>query len=833
MTWNRLDWLAILALSLMPLIFFAPVVFHGQTFFLHDISIIYVPQNVFNTRTLHQGELPLWNKFLEGGFPSAGEPEAAPFYLLNLILLLPFPITTTHTWYVVVHYMLAGVFTYLLVRSGLSLGRVPSLIAGLTFAFSGTMIAQLTNFTLVTTLVWMPLIFFLFIRALDRPKVGYAVLAGLVMAVQISKSHTQISLYTAGILALYAVFAVVMKLRAGKGIHSLVPVGYLLVTLLVSAGLSAYQLAYTAELIQRSNRSAGLNYAAMTALSYPPRYLVQFLVPDFFGSFENYVGRGNFQEVRAYAGLLPLLLTPFAFLKPRHWRVWFFTTLVIISVVLSFGKFTPLYRALIYVPIFNFFRVPSRWLFLATFCISILGAYGAQKLVDSSRPDLRMSKGRVYSNILLFLLVGLLMIGVVVTVWDLDTCITCGLGDIFDSPETFTTYYHLTERDPDDRAYLVIEPVQGNSFELEQKREEEAFHQRALLAYRDMLRSLFLFTVMLAAGLILVIARWQALISSRVFKALALFFVVFDILAYGGLSYNPTTEKSYYLEQPDTVEFLKQVESSEPYRIFPTNRWIPYPNNVDYVLSTLAFNTPSLYEIESITGEATLPLRRHTGYMMHAIGPAGQAGGLQMLSIANVKYVISEWELEDNPRLKLVFRGDRQKIFENLSALPRAFAVHQVEVITDDAAILDRLADASFDPTTTVILEEQPAHPLPARLPGTPSTVQIVAHAHNRVAMDVDMADTGFLFLSDVHYPGWNAYVDGQASRVYRANYLFRAVEVGAGVHNIEFRYEPLSFLIGSGITLLTVAVLVGWGVFAWSRTRRFRATRPFSEQTP
>jgi hypothetical protein len=832
MSWNRLDWLAILALSLMPLIFFAPVVFHGQTFFLHDISTNYLPQNAFNTRTLHKGELPLWNKYLEGGFPSAGEPESAPSYLLNLILLLPFPITTTHTWYVIVHYMLAGVLTYLLVRYGLSLGRMPSLIAGLTFAFSGTMIAQLTNFTLVTTLVWMPLILFLFIRALERPKVGYAVLAGLVMAVQISKSHTQIALYTAGVLALYVVFAVVMGLRAGKGTHSLVPVAYLFVTLLVSAGLSAYQLVYTAELIQRSNRSTGLNYAAMTALSYPPLYLVEFLVPGFFGSFKNYVGRGNFPEMHAYAGLLPLLLTPFAFSKPRHWRVWFFTTLLMISVVLSFGKFTPLYRGLIYVPIFNFFRVPSRWLFLVTFCISILGAYGVQKLIDLGQPDLRTSNGRVQSSILAFLLVGLLMIGAVAAVWDSYICITCELGDISDSPKTFTTYYNLTERDPDDRAYLVIEPVQGNSFEVEQKREEEAFQQRAVLAYRDMQRSLFLFLVMLAAGLILVVARWRALISSRMFKVLALLFVVFDILVYGGLSYNPTADRSYFLEQPGTVEFLKQVESSEPYRIFPTNRWIPYPHNVDYVLSTLAFNTPSLYEIESITGEVTLPLRRHTGYMMHAIGPAGQAGGLQMLSIANVKYIISEWDLEDNPHLKLVFRGDRQKIFENLSALPRAFAVHHVEVITDDAAILDRLADVSFDPTGTVILEEQPAHPLPARLPRAPSTVQIVAHEHNRVAIDVDMADTGFLFLSDVHYPGWNAYVDGQASRVYRANYLFRAVEVGAGVHNVEFRYEPLSFLIGSGVTLLTVAVLVGWGAFAWSRTRRFRVPRPFSEQT-
>jgi hypothetical protein len=188
-----------------------------------------------------------------------------------------------------------------------------------------------------------------------------------------------------------------------------------------------------------------------------------------------------------------------------------------------------------------------------------------------------------------------------------------------------------------------------------------------------------------------------------------------------------------------------------------------------------------------------------------------------MLGLANVKYIITEWDLEDNPDLELVFEGKAQKIFRNLQALPRTFVVHQVEALHDEVTILDRLADPSFDPLDAIILEEQPDLALPTASPATPSTAQIVTHKHHRVVIDVNMTDTGFVFLSDVYYPGWNAYVDGQRSPVYRANYLFRAVEVGAGTHTVEFRYEPGAFRVGLGISLLSVILVAAWAWKSWA----------------
>ena len=57
--------------------------------------------------------------------------------------------------------------------------------------------------------------------------------------------------------------------------------------------------------------------------------------------------------------------------------------------------------------------------------------------------------------------------------------------------------------------------------------------------------------------------------------------------------------------------------------------------------------------------------------------------------------------------------------------------------------------------------------------------------------------------LNDLFSAGWEAYVDGEKAEIYQANYMFRAVAVrNAGMHKIVFHYRPLSFELGTVITL-------------------------------
>jgi uncharacterized membrane protein YfhO len=62
--------------------------------------------------------------------------------------------------------------------------------------------------------------------------------------------------------------------------------------------------------------------------------------------------------------------------------------------------------------------------------------------------------------------------------------------------------------------------------------------------------------------------------------------------------------------------------------------------------------------------------------------------------------------------------------------------------------------------------------------------------------------------LSELFYPGWQAYIDGNKALTLRADYLLRAIPMPAGRHNVVFVYRPASFLIGAAITIFTLLLL-------------------------
>jgi len=98
---------------------------------------------------------------------------------------------------------------------------------------------------------------------------------------------------------------------------------------------------------------------------------------------------------------------------------------------------------------------------------------------------------------------------------------------------------------------------------------------------------------------------------------------------------------------------------------------------------------------------------------------------------------------------------------------------------------------------------------------------QITEYRLNSITVDAFLDADGFLFTSEIYYPGWKAYVDGKESKIYKANYIFRAVYLTPGSHTIVFKYEPFSFKIGLCISLLTLLFI---GAFiassAWARSR-------------
>ena len=68
------------------------------------------------------------------------------------------------------------------------------------------------------------------------------------------------------------------------------------------------------------------------------------------------------------------------------------------------------------------------------------------------------------------------------------------------------------------------------------------------------------------------------------------------------------------------------------------------------------------------------------------------------------------------------------------------------------------------------------------------------------VEISAESPEPGWLILSDLFYPGWEATLDGKPVPIFSGNYLFRAVEFPAGKHQVRFQYRPGSFLVGVGL---------------------------------
>jgi hypothetical protein len=184
------------------------------------------------------------------------------------------------------------------------------------------------------------------------------------------------------------------------------------------------------------------------------------------------------------------------------------------------------------------------------------------------------------------------------------------------------------------------------------------------------------------------------------------------------------------------------------------------------------------------------------------------------LSIERVVFVdasgnaVSLATLTNKNEFRLAFMSDTTAIWENLTALPRAFLVHRAEVVSH-AAAFERLHQPDFREDETVLLESGQAITAPGAVDATRERVTISQYKPERVSVTVHAEQPGYLVLSDSWYPGWNASVDSASAAIERADYAFRAVRVEPGDHAIVFEFRPTIVYIGVAVSVVSLAILI------------------------
>ncbi|MGH9851184.1 MAG: YfhO family protein, partial [Blastocatellia bacterium] len=170
------------------------------------------------------------------------------------------------------------------------------------------------------------------------------------------------------------------------------------------------------------------------------------------------------------------------------------------------------------------------------------------------------------------------------------------------------------------------------------------------------------------------------------------------------------------------------------------------------------------------------------------------------------------------------------EIYENLKAMPRAWFASRA-VIAPGAEVLRTIrtgrltGGAPFDPAETVLLDSEffwnrtiKTPPASSGAPATPKgEMKVTAYGPQRIELQTANAQPGFLVLSEIYYPGWEAWVDGQRAPVERVNFTLRGVELSPGEHRVEFVFRSPSFRNGAAWSLAGVMLLL-LGAFAFRR---------------
>jgi len=773
---DKRDKLIIFMFLGLVIVFFSQVLFTPATYIFRDIYHTFYPTRYFISQCIKEGYFPLWNPYLYFGFPFFGSLQHG---LLNpfsfLIYILPFNLG--FKLFIISHFCLAGIFMYLLMRDW-GTGRAGSLIAAITYTFNGYLLS-IDIFTHLTSACWTPLIILFYNKALTSCKFKYIVPTSIFLSLQFLGEKTEILYSTVLVLILFTLGRGVMEYKEGKNPGK----GIFIFSLcgLISIGFVLVQLLPFLEAVSYSYRQEGMMYHQATKWSLSPLELFSLICPISSGYVDfiwKYFGQDFFKSI--YLGIIPLSLFGLATFGEGKRRNLFWAGIFLGSIILALGNNTPIYKWLYtYLPGFSFFRYPVKFFCLTIFAGSILAGFGFDFLLRI------IKKQKIKSLIFLFLVNFLLLI--ILLFWYIY------LGKIL-----FLLKLHYFP--PTTMEELIV--IEGNYFMI--------FKNFSLVT---LLFSIFNFLLLLT---------YKHRISLGLFSILSVFLLVVDLFFFG-LNLNPLINENFYSNQPPILKILKK-DSRCISRFLIEPRTLNYPRSHanEYALvalrkqlqGSLMPNFGLMHKVFAFQGYGFLVLKDY--FVFYKKINSGEFSNIhKLLNMTNVKYIISKFEIPTDS-LKLIYMEKRNaeviRLYENPSYLPRTFFVPKARVVKDRDKILDILTSRDFDPQKEVILEENPKSEIRnSKFKIQNSKFKIIVYQPNKVVIEASCNKAGFLFLSDTYYPGWKAYVDKKPTKVYRANFLFRAIVLPKGNHQVEFVYFPLSFTIGLLGTLITIISILGF----------------------
>lgn len=724
------------------------------------------PWKTFSIDLLKTGEFPLWNPYNFSGAPLLENFQSAIFYPFNLLYLI-FPQVYAWSLLVVLQPLLAGFFTFLFARK-IGISKFGSLLSAVTYGFSSFMTVWLEYNTIGHVILWLPLILLCIENLLSKIEVKWILIFLFSAVSSLLAGHPQIFVYGYLFVLVYGIYRNLSLRHHGKIL--LFWFGLFVLPLL----LGAIQIIPGIELIRESARAPhDYNFLIHKILIQPWQFIMM-VIPDFFGNpaTRNYWLEDTYIGKVTYIGIIPLIFVLFSFKHLNRSMILFFAVAGIIVLLLASVNPATIFLYKFNLPFISS-SAPTLSIFLFCFCASVLSGFG----IDIYRRE-KWNIARVIKLI---------------------------------APLIFIILF----------LWIVVLFVPGLF--------SDKLPEHLTVAKRNLLYASFL----VGAGTFLILVG--TLKRNVMFLVLVLLFIVQagDLFRYF-TKFNSFVPEELVFPKAQVFEFLKkesgnyrfwgygsaniEANFATQYRLFSPDGYDPlYPKRYGEIIQA------------SKNGKIATEFTRQTrsdAFIAPGFGETDLSSNiyrLKILDLLGVKYVLDRVENGSTDRtfpkdrFKLIYEKDGWKIFENLKALPRAFLVSDYKVFRSSEEFEKIFFDKNFDPSKTVLLEEnlELDHLEGGRR--TPARWSIESYDPNKVIISTSSDSDAFLFLSDTYYPGWEAFVypegsrrtDGEETKIYRANYAFRAVVVPEGEHTVVMTYEPNSFRWGMWISVVSVAIVI------------------------
>ncbi|MFA4029467.1 MAG: hypothetical protein GDYSWBUE_000465 [Candidatus Fervidibacterota bacterium] len=353
----------------------------GKSLFYGDIVLQFIPWREFASKSLASGYIPLWNQYAYCGMPFLANGQSALFYPFNWLAIF-IPAHTLITLGAVIHTMLCGWLTYaLLAYRGCS--PIASSTGALAFGMSSFVIGHVQFPSLHYTISWLPMMLLAAEMLVRYKNASSSAMLALTLAISFLCGHAQAWMLCLALVIAWGCSRAVEAHNARGALHCAL---LMIASLLLTCALTGAQWLAQIELLQRSAHIR-VPFEEATLLSVPPWQLPNLFIPNLFGHPARgfYWGVGNYWDVSIHIGATATALALYGALDKHSSRVKLMLIIAAaLGCTLSLGRFMPLYSWLYeHVPLFSTMRAPARFSIWSTFAISVLSAYGVERLVGN------------------------------------------------------------------------------------------------------------------------------------------------------------------------------------------------------------------------------------------------------------------------------------------------------------------------------------------------------------------------------------------------------------------------------------------------------------------